>query len=53
VAIKADAALANVQSTSINFNDEVNPEAGKNQTLEDAARVLNRMFQLCFSDRYC
>lgn len=34
------------------FQDDFNPEAGKNEKLEDAARVLNRMFTICVSDRF-
>lgn len=33
------------------FHDEENPESEKNIKLEDAARVLNRLFQLCVADR--
>lgn len=36
---------------TVGFQDDFNPDAGKNEKLEDAARVLNRMFQLCVSDR--
>lgn len=34
------------------FQDDVVREFGKNERLEDAARVINRMFTLCISDRY-
>ncbi|MCJ1271264.1 COP9 signalosome (CSN) subunit [Lobaria immixta] len=33
------------------FQDDVVREFGKNERLEDAARVINRMFTLCISDR--
>jgi hypothetical protein len=50
-AIKAD--LENVGSTGAvtNFGDD-NFEPEKNEKLEDAARQLNRVFQICLSDRY-
>ncbi|RDL42441.1 uncharacterized protein BP5553_02420 [Venustampulla echinocandica] len=50
-AIKADEDAANNPSSAINFQDDFNPEAEKNEKLEDAARQLNRMFQICLSDR--
>lgn len=50
-AIKADAAGGNADK-AMDFQDDFNPDTGKNEKLEDAARVLNRMFQLCVSDRY-
>lgn len=34
------------------FHDDVVREFSKNERLEDAARVINRMFTLCISDRY-
>lgn len=34
------------------FQDDVVGEAGEHEKLEDAARVMNRMFTLCVSDRY-
>ncbi|KFZ14448.1 hypothetical protein V502_06046 [Pseudogymnoascus sp. VKM F-4520 (FW-2644)] len=49
-AIKADAAGGNADK-AMDFQDDFNPDTGKNEKLEDAARVLNRMFQLCVSDR--
>ena len=51
-AIKADEQTGSNVVFGGNFQDDFNPEAGKNEKLEDAARVLNRMFQLCISDRY-
>ena len=34
------------------FQDDIASDSGKNEKLEDAARVINRMFTLCISDRY-
>ena len=51
-AIKADEGAANGSGNVTNFQDDLNPEAEKNEKLEDAARQLNRIFQLCLSDRY-
>ena len=34
------------------LQDDIAGDFGKNEKLEDAARVLNRMFTLCISDRY-
>lgn len=52
-AIKADeGAAANGTTAITNFQDDISPEAEKNEKLEDAARQLNRIFQLCLSDRY-
>ncbi len=51
-AIKADQETGNKVVFGGGFQDDFNPEAGKNEKLEDAARVLNRIFQLCISDRY-
>jgi hypothetical protein len=50
-AIKADESAGSNVDNALDFQDDFNPDAGKNQKLEDAARVLNRMFQLCVSDR--
>ena len=50
-AIKADEGAVNGTSAVTNFQDDLNPEAEKNEKLEDAARQLNRIFQLCLSDR--
>lgn len=49
-AIKADESADN-SGTATSFQDDFNPEAEKNEKLEDAARTLNRVFQLCLSDR--
>lgn len=51
-AIKADEENLKNPDTSTNYGDDMNTEAEKNEKLEDAARVLNRVFQLCLSDRY-
>ncbi|KAK3341221.1 protein CSN12 [Lasiosphaeria hispida] len=54
-AIRADTERSNnmsVESTAeANFEDDFNPESEKNQMLEDCARQLNRVFNLCLSDR--
>lgn len=52
-AIKADEELESSSSSNFEggFQEEENPEAGKNVKLEDAARTLNRLFQLCIADR--
>lgn len=34
------------------FGDDIASDVGKNETLEDAARQINRIFTLCISDRY-
>ena len=55
-AIKADeSAKANGADASFNvggLHDDIGDDFGKNEKLEDAARVINRMFTLCISDRY-
>ena len=33
------------------FQDDFDPESEKHQLLEDCARQLNRIFNLCLSDR--
>jgi hypothetical protein len=50
-AIKADRSNKEDDKDVNGFQDDFNPDAGKNEKLEDAARVLNRMFQLCLNDR--
>ncbi len=50
-AIKADEATGANTGSANNFQDDFNPEAEKNEKLEDAARQLNRIFQICLSDR--
>jgi hypothetical protein len=52
-AIRADAERAITGDDTItNFQDEFDPEAEKNKSLEDCARQLNRIFNTCLSDRY-
>ena len=55
-AIKADESKKGAEgSTAIDMGgiqDDIAGDFGKNIKLEDAARVLNRMFTLCISDRY-
>jgi hypothetical protein len=54
-AIKADesASTTNGVAAVKSFqDDDFNPEAEKNEKLEDAARVLNKIFTTCLSDRY-
>jgi hypothetical protein len=51
-AIKADEEISSNGSLTAGFQEDDNPEAGKNEKLEDAARTLNRIFQLCVADRY-
>lgn len=49
-AIKADKdASSNTDLTSF---DDTDLEAGQNKQLENAARLLNRIFQTCLADRY-
>ncbi|KAI9682284.1 MAG: COP9 signalosome (CSN) subunit [Caeruleum heppii] len=53
-AIKADEAAAKTKGNplfSTAYEDDVAADAGKNEKLEDAARVINRIFTLCISDR--
>jgi hypothetical protein len=50
-AIKADEGTATPTGSVTNF-DDFNPESEKNEKLEDAARQLNRIFQICLADRY-
>lgn len=50
-AIKADESASNVTSSTNNYQDEINPDSEKNEKLEDAARLLNRIFNICLSDR--
>lgn len=51
-AIKADEGGTNATGAITTFQDDFNPEAEKNEKLEDAARQLNRIFTICLSDRY-
>ena len=53
-AIKADENSTN--NGAVGFStltqDDIVGDLGKNEKLEDAARVINRIFTLCISDRY-
>lgn len=53
-AIKADDQARSGGAVTFNagFQDDVVGDFGKNEKLEDAARVINRIFTLCISDRY-
>ena len=54
-AIKADASAGSNGNAIYNSGDLQEDIAGdfdRNKNLEDAARVINRMFTLCISDRY-
>lgn len=55
-AIKADAnskaTNGGLQMKTGGFGDDIASDVGKNEKLEDAARVINRIFTLCISDRY-
>lgn len=55
-AIKADEGVRSsgqdVGFGTAGFQDDVVRDFGKNERLEDAARMINRMFTLCISDRY-
>jgi hypothetical protein len=53
-AIKADdqARSGGAVTFHAGFQDDVVGDFGKNEKLEDAARVINRIFTLCISDRY-
>ncbi|KAI9817161.1 MAG: COP9 signalosome (CSN) subunit [Pycnora praestabilis] len=52
-AIKADeqARIQGAVTFNAGFQDDVMGDFGKNEQLEDAARVINRIFTLCISDR--
>lgn len=49
-AIRADMELTS-ESFGNRFQDDVLDDFAKNEKLEDAARIINRMFTLCLSDR--
>jgi len=53
-AIKADEQLRERNGGGFNagMQDDIAGEVGKNENLEDAARIINRIFTLCISDRY-
>jgi len=50
-AIKADEETTVGTGAVTNFGDDINLEQEENEKLQDAARQLNRVFQLCLSDR--
>jgi hypothetical protein len=52
-AIKADAYGKSSKNGGFSaaMSDDIAGDFGKNEKLEDAARLINRMFQLCISDR--
>lgn len=51
-AIRADAERGNSSDDlAVNFMDDFDPETEKHKSLEDCARQLNRIFNLCLSDR--
>ncbi|KAI9794018.1 MAG: COP9 signalosome (CSN) subunit [Peltula sp. TS41687] len=54
-AIKADEQIARMGGDQMNYDsgygDDVMANLGNNEKLEDAARVINRIFTLCISDR--
>jgi hypothetical protein len=52
-AMRADAELASQDSMGFgdNFQDDITADFEKNAKLEEAARIMNRMFTLCLSDR--
>ncbi|KAI9374842.1 hypothetical protein BJX61DRAFT_496635 [Aspergillus egyptiacus] len=49
-AVKADAETSSQGSVAFS-EDDITTDFGKNAKLEEAARVLNRMFTLCLNDR--
>lgn len=55
-AIKADESVKNdeigMDVDTVGVGDDIAADCGRNVKLEDAARVINRMFTLCISDRY-
>ncbi|KAI0188418.1 PCI domain-containing protein [Astrocystis sublimbata] len=52
-AMRADAerALSNEQTAVDDLQDDFDPQAEEHKSLEDCARHLNRIFQVCASDR--
>ena len=52
-AIKADDERHNSSNdtSTATLQDDFDPDAEKSQNQEDCARQLNRLFQLCLSDR--
>lgn len=53
-AIQADAQLAKAKPVAFNagFQDDIVATAPKSEKLEEAARVISRIFALCMSDRW-
>ncbi|OQD72977.1 hypothetical protein PENDEC_c017G00355 [Penicillium decumbens] len=50
-AIKADIEAASQGTSNFGFQDDLSADIEKNANLEEAARIINRMFTLCLSDR--
>ncbi|KAE8351170.1 hypothetical protein BDV28DRAFT_137713 [Aspergillus coremiiformis] len=52
-AMKADAELSSQDAVAFgdNFQDDIAADFGKSAKLEESARIINRMFTLCLSDR--
>lgn len=50
-AIKADQESDATSDNSPSYQDDIDADSGKNKNLEDAGRVLNRIFSLCLNDR--
>ncbi|KAG9242596.1 hypothetical protein BJ878DRAFT_535787 [Calycina marina] len=50
-AIKADEVASSLEQTTIDFNEDLSLDDEQHANLEDAARQLNKVFQLCLSDR--
>jgi hypothetical protein len=40
-----------IDDSAANLQDDFDPESNKRQKLEDCARVLGRVFNLCQADR--
>lgn len=53
-AIRADAELSSQDSIAFNnrFQDDIAFESEKSANLEEAARVINKLFTLCLTDRW-
>ena len=53
-AMKADAELSSQDSVAFgdNFQDDIAADFEKSAKLEESARIINRMFTLCLSDRW-
>jgi hypothetical protein len=50
-AINADVEAASQGSAGFGFQDDISVDVEKNANLEESARIVNRMFTLCLSDR--